>query len=104
MLVENATRREWVILVKTRDELVLKLCQWKIRVEQETQMRLIAVRVDNATELKSLLEDWVKVEGVVHQPTAAHQYNQNGLAERAIQTVEGDIRAALIDTKLLIEF
>jgi hypothetical protein len=67
-------------------------------------MRLIAVKVDNATEFKSLLEDWVKTEGVVHQPAAAHQHNQNGVVERAIQTVEGDVRATLIDAKLLIEF
>ena len=104
MLVENATRKEWVIPAKSRDELVLKLRQWKIRVERETQMRLIAVRVDNAAELKSLLEDWVKTEGVVHQPTAAHQHNQNGLGEKAIQTSEGDMRATLIDAKLPIEF
>ncbi len=104
MLVENATRKEWVIPAKTRDELVLKLRQWKIRVEQETQMRLIGVRVDNATELKSLLEDWVKTEGVLHQPTAPYQHNQNGVVERAIQTAEGDIRATLIDAKLPIEF
>jgi hypothetical protein len=82
----------------------LKLRLWKTRVERETQIRLIAVRVDNATELKLLLEDWVKIEGVVYQPTTAHQYNQNRVVERAIQTVEGDVRATLIDAKLRIEF
>ena len=67
-------------------------------------MKIVAVRVDNAAEFKSLLEEWVKTEGVVHQPTAAHKHNQNGLVERTIQTAEGDMRAMLIDAKLPIEF
>jgi hypothetical protein len=104
MIVENATRKEWVIPAKTRDQLVLKLRQWKIKVERESQMKLIGVRVDNAAEFKSLLEEWVQTEGVVHQPTTAYQHNQNGLVERTIQTAEADIRAELIDAKLPIEF
>jgi hypothetical protein len=104
MIVENATRKEWVIPAKTRDQLVLKLRQWKIKVERESQMKLIGIRVDNAAEFKSLLEEWVQTEGVVHQPTTAYQHNQNGLVERTIQTAEADIRAELIDAKLPIEF
>jgi hypothetical protein len=104
MIVENATRKEWVIPAKSRPQLVEKLRQWKIKVERESQMKLIGVRVDNAAEFKSLLEEWVQTEGVVHQPTTAHQHNQNGLVERTIQTAEGDMRAELIDAKLPIEF
>jgi hypothetical protein len=104
MIVENATRKEWVIPAKSRPQLVEKLRQCKIKVERESQMKLIGVRVDNAAEFKSLLEEWVQTEGVVHQPTTAHQHNQNSLVERTIQTAEGDMRAELIDAKLPIEF
>jgi hypothetical protein len=103
-IVDSSTRRVWSIPAKSRDELVLKLKAWKVRVEKDAGHSIISIRIDNAAELKSLLTRWADEEGIHHEPTVAHQHNQNGPAERSIQTAEGDARAFLLDAGLPIEF
>jgi hypothetical protein len=44
--------------------LVIKLRAWKIREETAAGHSIQQVRVDNAAELKSLLEEWAKTEGI----------------------------------------
>jgi hypothetical protein len=103
-IVDNASRKEWSIAAKSRDELVMKLRHWKTRVENECGLKVGRVRVDNASEFVSLVKDWSQKEGLTHEASTVYQSNQNGLVERAIQTAEGDARAMLIDARLPIEF
>ena len=103
-VVDSATRRVWSLCTKTRDELVVKLRAWKVRAEKDAGHSIVSVRIDNAAELKSLLVDWANTEGIHHEPTVPYQHNQNGPAERSIQTAENDARALLQDSGLPIEF
>jgi hypothetical protein len=54
-IVDSLTRRVWSIPAKLRDELVLKLKAWKVQVEKDAGYSIISIRIDNTTELKSLL-------------------------------------------------
>jgi Reverse transcriptase (RNA-dependent DNA polymerase)/gag-polypeptide of LTR copia-type len=103
-IVDSATRRVWSLCARTRDDLVVKLRAWKVRVEKDAGHSITSVRVDNAAELRSLLTDWANSEGIHYEPTVAHQHNQNGVAEKSIQTAENDARALLQDSGLPIEF
>ena len=55
----------------------------------------MAVRIDNATELRALLKEWVTIDGIQEETTVPHSSFQNRPAERSIQTIENDFRAML---------
>jgi Reverse transcriptase (RNA-dependent DNA polymerase) len=103
-IVDNATRKAWVIPAKDRKDLVRLLRAWKIKVERQTDMQIGAIRIDNAAELKSLLKEWSNEYGLTYEPTVPYKSNQNGVAEKTIQRAEADARAMLIEAKLPIEF
>ena len=83
-LVDNATRKAWVIPAKSRTDLVRRLRAWKIKVEKETGMPIGAIRIDNAAELRSLLKEWSDEYGLTYQATVPYKSNQNGPAEKTI--------------------
>ena len=103
-IVENKCRKIWVIPIKTKDGAIPELCKWKNIVELQTGQKLRAVRSDNASELKSILDKWCANCGIIPQYTTVHKSSQNGVAERPIQTTEGSIRAMFKEAKLPLEF
>jgi hypothetical protein len=64
----------------------------------------MAVRIDNATELRALLKEWVTTDGIQEETTMPHSLFQNGPTEKSIQTTENDFRAILKVQELLLEF
>ena len=67
-------------------------------------MQIGAIRIDNATKLKSLLKEWSNEYGLTYEPTIPYKSNQNGIAERTIQHTKSDARAILAKAKLSIKF
>ncbi|KAI0990952.1 hypothetical protein K3495_g17235, partial [Podosphaera aphanis] len=106
-LIDSATRRKWVLLLKTRDEIKEKLTIWRKRVELEKSSqgyKIKAVRSDNAGEIKSIVDNWAVTDGVKSESTAPYSSHQNGAAERTFRTTEECMRAKLEDAKMPIEF
>lgn len=103
-IVDNYSRKAWVYPLQARDDAPIFLQPWKKKVELETGLKLQAVRSDNAPELVKLVKQWEKEFGVVHNDTVAYIHNQNGVAERNIQTSEANVRAMLKDSGLPNEF
>jgi hypothetical protein len=64
----------------------------------------MGVRIDNATELKALLQEWLGTDGIREENTVVHSSFQNRPAEKSIQTSENDFWAMLKDQGLLLEF
>jgi hypothetical protein len=64
----------------------------------------MGVRIDNTTELKSLLQEWLTTDGIQEENTVVHSLFQNSPAERSIQTSENDFRAILKGQGLPLEF
>lgn len=103
-IVDNRSRKTWIICTKDRKSIVRELNTWKKVVELQSNKKLKAVRLDNAKELLSIVNQWVKECGLILQDTEPYTSHQNGIAERSIQTTEGCIRAMLHDAELPIEF
>ena len=55
--MDNASRKIWLILAKLRDKLIIKLYIWKKKVKLSIGLKVLAYRINNARELKALLED-----------------------------------------------
>jgi hypothetical protein len=103
-VVDNATRKTWTLVDKTKSSLMGQLRKWRATEERRTQQKLCAVRSDNAAEIRELLDEWSK-DGVREEPTTTYTgSHQNGVAERSIQQAETDARAMLKDADLPLEF
>ena len=103
-LVDSASRCTWVVLGKDRKDIVRNLRNWKTIVERQADLPLMAIRIDNATELRALLKEWATQDGIKEENTVPHSSFQNGPAEKSIQTSENDFRAMLKGQQLPLEF
>lgn len=103
-VVDNATRKAWSFVDKTKSGLMIQVRKWRLTEESRTQLKLAAVRSDNATEIRELLDEWSR-EGVIEEPTTSYTgSHQNGIAERSIQQAETDARSMMKDADLPLEF
>ncbi|KAI1001824.1 hypothetical protein K3495_g6378 [Podosphaera aphanis] len=104
LIIDNATRRNWVICLPTKAAAVKELQIWKTKVEHQIDEKIKSVRSDNAPELLKAIREWTEKSGVQLEPTTIASSHQNGVAERNIQTAEADMRAKLKDADLPLEF
>jgi hypothetical protein len=103
-IVDNYTRYVWTINLKAKSDAKLELDRWRHRVEDQSQLRLRAVRSDNAAELNETVQNWCNLQNVEYEPTAPYSSHQNGVAEISIQITEARIRAMIKDAHLPIVF
>ena len=104
LIVDSATRKEWVIPMPSKTSAIEFLRTWKNGVERQTEKVIKQARSDNAPELLKAVLGWKVNDGVETQSTSISSSHQNGPAERNIQTVEADMRAMLQESNLPIEF
>lgn len=103
-IVDSATRRVWSIPLASKDEAIPAIQKWRKREELQTGNKLKAARSDNAGELKKILDQLEKEDGVQNQSTTIASSHQNGAVERDIQTAENSMRAMLKAQNLPLEF
>jgi len=103
-LVDNHSRKPWVIPLKRRSDAPEALRKWRVKTEHLSGAKLISVRSDNAAELKAEFESWCTALGIGPQYTEPYHSIQNGVVERAIRTTENNVRAMIKDAELPIEF
>jgi hypothetical protein len=89
--------------LRFRSEVKPTFEKWRRNQELLSEFKLKAVRSDNATELKSTLDEWYLELSVPAQYTVSYTSSQNGVAERHIQTIENNTRAMLKKANLPIE-
>ena len=70
----------------------------------QTERKLKAIRLDNASELLSIVRDWVKKYDLILQDTESYTSHQNDVVERSIQITENSIRAMMKNSDLSLEF
>jgi hypothetical protein len=103
-IIDNYTRKNWSIPLKSKDEAMSALRSWRVKEERQTGREVKAARSDNAPELKNVLDTWEKEDGIRANYTTIATSNQNGPAERSIQTAENAVRTMLDDAELPMEF
>ena len=103
-IIDNYSRRTWIILLRKRSDAPEALRKWKLRIELQCSAKVQAVRSDNATELRSTLDEWCASIDIEPEYTVAYNSIQNGVVERGIRTTENQFRAMLQDAGLPLEF
>ena len=103
-VVDNWSRKVWIILLAHKSELPNKLNELAIQLEKQSGEKILAGRSDGAPEILKLFGEWKSKFGIVAQTTAPYSSHQNGTVERAIQTSEKEARVLLEDSGMPVEF
>ncbi|OBW64777.1 MAG: Nucleotide-diphospho-sugar transferase [Aureobasidium pullulans] len=102
-VVDNFSRKTWIFPMRAKSDAAPILNQWKKEVETATDLKILAVRSDNAPELENLFGSWRQESGVQHESTVHYMSSQNGPVERSHQTIQNGTRAMLKDANLPVE-
>lgn len=96
--IDDKTRYTWVYILKTKDQVFEKFCEWKSMVENQEDKKVKILRTDNGGEYTSgEFEKYLKKEGIRHELTIPKNPEQNGVAERMNRTLVEMTRSMLHD-------
>ncbi len=101
MAMDDATDYCWTMLLKTKDELPMRMVDLIKELKDKNQVQVKKIRCDNAGENTSF-EKLAKAErlGLQFEYTARKTPQQNGRVERKFATLYGRVRSMLNGSKL----
>lgn len=100
-IIDDYSRKVWLIILKTKDEAFCKFKEWSIEVENTTGRKIKHLRTDNGLEfLSGEFNEFCKTKGIVRHRTIPGTPQQNGVAKRFNRTVLERIRCMLISSGL----
>ena len=101
VLVDDFSRKSWVILLKNKNDVESRLKEWKALVENESGEKMGRLRTDNGGEFCSVaLSTWLKEKGVKHETTPPRTPQSNGVAERMNRTLQDRARSMMLHAGL----
>jgi transposase InsO family protein len=87
--IDDFSRKTWLYLLKTKDEVFSKFQEFKAEVENLTDKKIKTIRSDNGGEYTSKeLVSFCKEAGIRRELIVPHNPQQNGVAERKNKTIE----------------
>lgn len=87
--IDDYSRYIWIFFLKSRSDAVKAFDEFRLAAEKYLGFPLSSLRVDNAPELVSgAFELYCKAHGISYERPVPDAHQQNGVAERAIQTIE----------------
>ena len=98
--IDDCSRKLWVYVLKTKDQVLGVFKQFQASVERETGKKLKCIRTDNGGEYCGPFDEYCKHQGIRHQKTPPKTPQLNGLAERMNRTLMERVRCLLSEAKL----
>lgn len=99
--MDDHSRYIWIFFLKSRSDSIKSFDEFRLAAERYLGYPLSILRVDNAPELVSgAFELYCKQHGISYERPAPNAHQQNGVAERTIQSIEFMMRAMLVDGNL----
>lgn len=100
-----ATTFSKVVVVKSREAVPRAFQEFVARIERHTPYRVKTLRTDGAGEFTSnAFISWCNTRGIEKDKTMPYENNQNGIAERAIRTINDMARMMRIGAQLPEKF
>ncbi|CAI7741250.1 unnamed protein product [Closterium sp. NIES-54] len=97
LLKDHKTRYVWVRLVAKKFDVLQEFEKWLLVAERQTKKSVLMLRYDRVGGfLGKQLTDFVDGGGIVHDLTCPFTPQQNGMAEREMQTVVESVQATLL--------
>lgn len=101
VFVDDFSRMVFLYFLKQKSEVLSKFVEFKRLMENQTGETIKIFRTDNGGEYVGKdFENFCKANGIIHQLTAPHTPQQNGVAERMNRTVVEKARCLLFDADL----
>ncbi|CAA0831359.1 Uncharacterized mitochondrial protein AtMg00300 [Striga hermonthica] len=85
--IDDHSRKIWVYMLKSKDQVVDVFKQFHARVERETCVKLKCIRTDNGGEYCGPFDEYCRQHGIRHQKTPPKTPQLNGLVERTNRTL-----------------
>ena len=85
--IDDCSRKLWVYVLKTKDQVLGVFKKFQALVERETGKKLKCIRTDNGGEYCGPFDEYCKHQGIRHQKTPPKTPQLNGLAERMNRTL-----------------
>ena len=80
--IDDSSRRSWVYLMRTKDEVPEHFKEWREMVEKQSEQKVKTLRTDNGREyMSNEFEAYLRREGITHQLTVPYSPQQNGVAK-----------------------
>jgi hypothetical protein len=101
--IDDFSRKTWLYLLKTKDEVFGKFQEFKVEVDNLTDKKIKIRRSDNGGEYTSKeLVAFCKEDGIRRELIAFHNPQQNGVVERKNRTIEESVNAMMNDQNLFM--
>ena len=98
--IDDHSRKTWVYVLKTKDQVLNVFKRFVALVERETGQKLKCLRTDNGGEYIGPFDAYCKEKGIRHQFTPPKTPQLNGVAERMNKTLMERVRCLLSHSKL----
>ena len=99
--IDDASRKTWVYLLKSKDQVFQNFQQFHAMVERETGKPLKCLRTDNGGEyISHEFKEYCSKHGIRHEKTVPGTPQHNGVAERMNRTIVEKVRCMLRTAKL----
>jgi hypothetical protein len=101
IFIDDYSRKTWLYLLKTKDEVFNKFQEFKAEIENLTNKKIKTLRTDNGGEYTSKeFVSFYKSTGIRRELTVPHNPQQNGVSERKNRSIEEIVKALLNDQGL----
>jgi hypothetical protein len=101
IFIYDYSRKTWLYLLKTKDEVFSKFQEFKAEIENITNKKIKMLRTDNGGEYTSKeFVAFYKLAGIRRELTVPHNPQKNGVAERKNRSIEETVKALLNDQGL----
>lgn len=99
--VDDYSKMVFLYFLKEKSQVLEKFIEFKNLMENQTGEKIKMIRSDNGGEYCSKeFDNFCKVNGIMHQLTAPHTPEQNGVAERMNRTIIEKARCMMFDSEL----
>ena len=103
--IDDFSRKVWVYVLKSKNEVFDKFVEWKTLVEKQTEHKVKVLQSDNGGEYMSKAFDmFCSKEGIARQTSAPYTPQQNGVAKRANRTIVEMARSMMHAQGLGLDF
>jgi hypothetical protein len=103
IFIDDYSRKTWLYLLKTKDEVFNKFQEFKAKIENLTNKKIKTLRTNNGGEYTSKeFLAFCKSTGIRRELTIPHNPQQNGVGERTNRSIEETVKALLNNQGLSI--
>lgn len=104
-IIDDKTRKVWLMFLKSKDETFDKFCEWKELVENQMSKKVKVLRTDNGLEFCNIkFNEYCAKNGIERHRTCTYTPQQNGVAERMNRTIMEKVRCMLDESGLEEKF